>query len=236
MIEALQSIFDQVGLDLGLDKAWERVSRSALVGWLIFYVVFLGYAFAAHGGFLFIDMANLVVHEGGHNLFGWFGPTLVPVGRHAAAVAGAISSGGYFFTKRQTAGFVFCLFFFFENWLYTATYMADARALVLPLVTTGDPEFARSTTSMQSSRVSACSTTTRQIAAVVSDSGLVRNDRHSDLACSAAHGQKQAVSGRHCIGRKVHRLFREVSASGFGVRRRRKSRFPSPSSGQLSPG
>ena len=48
----------------------------------------------------------------------------------------------YFFTQRQTTGFVFCLFFFFENWLYTATYMADARAQVLPLVTTGDPEFA----------------------------------------------------------------------------------------------
>jgi hypothetical protein len=49
---------------------------------------------------------------------------------------------GYFFTHRQTTGFVFCLFVFFENWLYTATYMADARAQVLPLVTTGDPEFA----------------------------------------------------------------------------------------------
>ena len=48
----------------------------------------------------------------------------------------------YFFTRRETAAFVFCLFFFFENWLYTATYMADARAQVLPLVTTGDPEFA----------------------------------------------------------------------------------------------
>jgi hypothetical protein len=48
----------------------------------------------------------------------------------------------YFFTHRQTTGFVFCLFFFLENWLYTATYMADARAQVLPLVTTGDPEFA----------------------------------------------------------------------------------------------
>jgi hypothetical protein len=48
----------------------------------------------------------------------------------------------YFFTERQISGFVFCSFFFFENWLYTATYMADARAMVLPLVTTGDPEFA----------------------------------------------------------------------------------------------
>src|SRR5208282_5501975 len=49
----------------------------------------------------------------------------------------------YLFSQRETAGFVFCLFFFFENWLYTATYMADARAMALPLVTTGDPEFAR---------------------------------------------------------------------------------------------
>ena len=48
---------------------------------------------------------------------------------------------GYFFSQRQTTGFVFCLFFFFENWLYTATYMADARAQILPLVTTGDPDF-----------------------------------------------------------------------------------------------
>jgi hypothetical protein len=33
------------------------------------------------------------------------------------------------------------MFFFFENWLYTATYMADARAMSLSLVTVGDPEF-----------------------------------------------------------------------------------------------
>src|SRR5258707_279140 len=47
----------------------------------------------------------------------------------------------YFFVQRQTTAFAFSLFFFFENWLYTATYMADARAMVLPLVTTGDPDF-----------------------------------------------------------------------------------------------
>ena len=47
----------------------------------------------------------------------------------------------YFFTERQLTAFVFCGFFFFENWLYTATYMADARVQILPLVTTGDPDF-----------------------------------------------------------------------------------------------
>jgi len=47
----------------------------------------------------------------------------------------------YFFTQRQTSAFAFCGFFFFENWLYTATYMADARAMALPLVTTGDSDY-----------------------------------------------------------------------------------------------
>ena len=124
-----------------LDEPWIPVSRPALVAWLVFYAGFLVYAFSAHGGFLFIDSANLVVHEGGHNLFGWFGPTLGLWGGTLLQWLVPFLLAAYFFTQRQTAGFVFCLFFFFENWLYTATYMADARAQVLPLVTTGDPDF-----------------------------------------------------------------------------------------------
>jgi hypothetical protein len=120
---------------------WKPISRPALVAWLIFYLAFLAYAFSAHGGFLFIDSANLVVHEGGHNLFGWFGATLGLWGGTLLQWLVPLLLAIYFFTQRQIAGFVFCLFFFFENWLYTATYMADARAQVLPLVTTGDPDF-----------------------------------------------------------------------------------------------
>jgi len=132
MLESLQSI---------LDEPWKPVSRPALVAWLVFYVAFLAYAFSAHGGFLFIDSANLVVHEGGHNLFGWFGPTLGLWGGTLLQWIVPFLLAGYFFIQRQTTGFDFCLFFFFENWLYTATYMADARAQALPLVTTGDPDF-----------------------------------------------------------------------------------------------
>jgi hypothetical protein len=124
-----------------LDEPWKPVSRTELVAWLIFYVAFLAYAFSAHGGFLFIDNVNLVVHEGGHNLFGWFGPALGLWGGTLLQWLVPFLLAAYFFTQRQTAGFVFCLFFFFENWLYTATYMADARARALPLVTTGDPDF-----------------------------------------------------------------------------------------------
>jgi len=132
MLEFLQSI---------LDEPWKPVSRPALAAWLIFYVAFLAYAFSAHGGYLFIDNANLIVHEGGHNLFGWFGPTLGLWGGTLLQWLVPFLLATYFFTQRQAPGFVFSLFFFFENWLYTATYMADARAQVLPLVTTGDPDF-----------------------------------------------------------------------------------------------
>jgi hypothetical protein len=132
MIESLQSI---------LDEPWKPVSRPALVAWLIFYAGFLVYAFSARGGLLFIDNANLIVHEGGHNLFGWFGPTLGLWGGMLLQWLVPFLLAVYFFSQRQIPGFVFSLFFFFENWLYTATYMADARVQLLPLVTTGDSDF-----------------------------------------------------------------------------------------------
>jgi hypothetical protein len=122
------------------DAEWRPVPRWALVAWVIFYALFLGYVFHSHGDFLFIDMANLVVHEGGHLLFGWFGPTLGLWGGTLLQWLVPFLLAAYFFTQRQTSGFAFCSFFFFENWLYTGTYMADARAMLLPLVTVGDPD------------------------------------------------------------------------------------------------
>ncbi len=124
-----------------IEEPWKPISRPAVFAWLGFYVLFLGYAFSPHGGYLFIDSANLVVHEGGHNLFGWFGPTLGVWGGTLLQWLVPFLLAGYFFAQRQVSGFVFCMFFFFENWLYTATYMADARAMALPLVTTGDSDY-----------------------------------------------------------------------------------------------
>ena len=136
MSEYLNSIVEWSGAR----EHWRPVSRGAVLAWLVFYVLFLIYAFNMHGGFLFIDSANLVVHEGGHLLFAWFGPTLCLWGGTILQWLVPLMLAAYFFRERQPAAFVFCMFFFFENWLYTATYMADARAMALPLVTTGDPD------------------------------------------------------------------------------------------------
>ncbi len=125
----------------GAREDWRPVSRWAVLAWLVFYVLFLIYILSMHGGFLFIDSANLVVHEGGHLLFGWFGPTLGLWGGTILQWLVPLLLAAYFFHERQPAAFVFCMFFFFENWLYAATYMADARAMALPLVTTGDSDY-----------------------------------------------------------------------------------------------
>ncbi len=132
MLEYLRSIFHE---------PWKPVSRPVLAGWLIFYVAFLFYAFGKSPASIFIHSVNLVVHEGGHNLFHWFGPTLGLWGGTLLQWLVPFLLAIYFFSERQLPGFVFCLFFFFENWIDTAEYMADARAQLLPLVTTGDPDF-----------------------------------------------------------------------------------------------
>ncbi len=116
------------------------MSRAAWTAWLVFYAGFLAYAAFDHGGFLFIDHVNLVIHEGGHLLFGWFGRTLGLWGGTLLQWLVPALLAGWFFAQRQIAGFCFCLFLFFENFLYTATYMADARAQALPLVSVGESD------------------------------------------------------------------------------------------------
>lgn len=123
-----------------MDHPWKPVSLGALIAWLIFYCSFLLYALTNTTGFLFIDNVNLVVHEGGHLLFGWFGHFIGVLGGTLLQWLVPLLLAGFFFVQRETTAFAFCLFFFFENWVYTAAYMADARAMALPLVTVGDPD------------------------------------------------------------------------------------------------
>lgn len=119
---------------------WNPVSSPSAFAWIVFYVAFLLYAALNSGQFLFIDNVNLVIHEGGHLLFSWHGPTMTLWGGTLLQWLVPFLLAAYFLMRRQTAAYVFSLFFFFENWLYTATYMADARTQVLPLVGVGDME------------------------------------------------------------------------------------------------
>jgi hypothetical protein len=124
------------------EQEWQPLPMWAAAGWVAFYLFFMWTAFRGSGVLLMIDNVNLVVHEGGHLLFGWFGQTLGVWGGTIFQCLVPFLLAVFFLTQRQPQGFAFCAFFFFENWLGIGTYMADARAMELPLVTVGDPDLA----------------------------------------------------------------------------------------------
>lgn len=120
---------------------WKPVSKPAGIAWLVFYSLFLLYAALSASNFLLIDFANLAIHEAGHPLFSPFGYTMTILGGTLAELIAPLACFSYFFVKRETTGAAFCAFWFFENFLYIGTYMADARTLSLPLVGSGDHDW-----------------------------------------------------------------------------------------------
>ncbi len=125
-----------------LEDDWRAVPRAALIGASAFYLLFLYEAARGTGPLLMIDLVFIPIHEGGHLLFrfcGWeflyvAGGTLLQLGVPLMLAA-------YFALQRQVQGTAFCMFFFFEQFLPVATYMADARAQKLQLITVGDSDF-----------------------------------------------------------------------------------------------
>jgi hypothetical protein len=117
-----------------LDQPWKLVPLWAMVPWLVFYLWFVIYAWRARGDSLFIDAVNMVTHEAGHPLFGYFGETLHLWGGTILQLLVPAALALTFVRMRELMGTTFCWFLFFENFLGIAVYMADARAQNLPLI------------------------------------------------------------------------------------------------------
>ena len=121
-----------------LEYDWLPIPRIALAAWLIFFGLFL-YQLARRAGFFFLmDNVFVPIHEGGHLLFRFFGTTIAVAGGTFLQLFVPFALAVYFLLQRQAQGVAFCTFFFFEQLLPIATYMADARAQELPLLTVGD--------------------------------------------------------------------------------------------------
>lgn len=123
-----------------LKEGWDPVPKAALAAWLIFYSLFLFQASRGRGIFLLMDGVFVPIHEGGHLLFRFFGEFVSVAGGTILQLLVPILLATYFLFRRQAQGVTFCLFFLFEQFLPISTYMADARAQDLPLLTIGDAE------------------------------------------------------------------------------------------------
>jgi hypothetical protein len=124
-----------------LEDEWTPIPRALLAIWLLFYAAFFYQEAHGRGVLLMIDLVFIPVHEGGHLLFRWFGEFISVAGGTILQLLVPLLLASYFFYKRQSQGVAFCMFFFFEQFLPIATYMADARAQELPLLTVGDGEY-----------------------------------------------------------------------------------------------
>ena len=88
-----------------------------------------------------LDHANLLFHEAGHPAVGLFSSRLEPYGGTLGQLAFPCVLAVAFWRKGQRLGFAAACIWFFENWLNIARYLADARALELPLVGGGDHDW-----------------------------------------------------------------------------------------------
>jgi hypothetical protein len=121
-----------------LENDWLPVNRAILICAAAFYFLFLFQAARGSGLLLSIDLVFIPIHEGGHLLFRLFGEFLAVAGGTILQLSVPLMLAAFFIFHRQILGTAFCMFFFFEQFLPVATYMADARAQELPLLTIGD--------------------------------------------------------------------------------------------------
>ena len=139
-----ESITDRFPTLAVFEEGWEPVSSWALRAWILFYgIVFIG-AVRGGGPARWFDLVLVPVHEGGHLLFGWFGNEWLTVaGGTLLQLFVPLALAVYFAFRRQISGAACCAFFFFEQFLPVATYMADSRSQSLTYVTVGDPDLAQ---------------------------------------------------------------------------------------------
>ena len=98
------------------------------------FAAFLVYASLDTDGFLFVDNANLMIHEAGHLFFAWAGYYTQILGGTLAQILVPLALGLFFVRRGDTAAVAVTSFWGFQNLLYIATYMGDARRSALPLV------------------------------------------------------------------------------------------------------
>ena len=136
-----ETLTDRLPLLETLESDWDPIPRWALLAWSGFYLLFLYQAARGSGLLLLMDGVFVPIHEGGHLLFRFFGEFLSIAGGTLLQLGVPIALAIYFLFQRQAQGVAFCMFFFFEQFLPIATYMADARAQDLPLLTIGDGDY-----------------------------------------------------------------------------------------------
>lgn len=121
---------------------WQPISSVGLAvlmlgsGWL-----FMLLATDEDGFIQILDSFNLVIHEFGHPFFGIFGETPMWWGGTLMQLIVPAAIAFAFWWQRSALSLAFAGVWFFENFLNIGRYIADARAMELPLVGGGEHDW-----------------------------------------------------------------------------------------------
>jgi hypothetical protein len=133
-----------------LAQLWARAVESASCPWkpvpfwalavtsvcFAFLMYLLKTDLMGHDSFWMAGLhrVNLVFHEFGHPAFSFFGRTMSILGGTLGQLLIPLIVTVAFWRQRDALGFAVGGFWFFENFLDVAVYMADAQVLLLPLI------------------------------------------------------------------------------------------------------
>jgi hypothetical protein len=84
-----------------------------------------------------LDGVNLIAHEAGHLLFGYFGEFLGVAGGTIGQLFVPAAFTVYFFFQKSLFSSCVTLFWFGQNFINISVYVKDAQDMILPLVSVG---------------------------------------------------------------------------------------------------
>lgn len=82
----------------------------------------------------FLDRVDLIAHEAGHLLFGYFGEFMLVIGGTMGQLLVPLAIGAYFITRLEFYSAVVALFWVGQSFLNISVYVKDAAAMDLPMV------------------------------------------------------------------------------------------------------
>ena len=103
-------------------------------GFVLIVAIYGGVCAASPGTYRFLDQVDLVFHEAGHVIFGFFGEFIGILGGSIMQVLIPATVAGYFFFHRQPYSAAVTLFWVGQSLFNVSVYAKDARARVLPLL------------------------------------------------------------------------------------------------------
>ncbi len=119
-------------------EAWKPVSPFGLLGAAAFTAYIAFWTWRGDGWVPLVDDANFAVHEAGHPLVGLFSARLAVYGGTLAQLLFPAVCMLEFWRRRWTVSYALCGIWLGQSLLNVARYLADARAMQLPLASFGE--------------------------------------------------------------------------------------------------